>query len=155
MVVAKTTNMRMKDRPFELCDVVRETGFAIHCYHGPGHLEKIYENALVHRLRKQGLFVEQQFPLNVHDEDGTLLGEFCADAMVEGMLLLELKAGRSVAPEHVAQLLGCLRSAGIEHGALLNFGAPKLQINMYGMSEVLRTADVPLSGVGEGASKKG
>jgi hypothetical protein len=39
----------------ELCDIVRETSFAIHAYHRNGHLEKIYENALVHRLRKQGI----------------------------------------------------------------------------------------------------
>ncbi len=42
----------MKDRPFQLTDIVRETSYAIHLYHGCGHLEKVYENALVHRLRK-------------------------------------------------------------------------------------------------------
>jgi hypothetical protein len=47
----------------QLCDVVRETGFAIHCYHKHGHLEKVYENALAHRLRKLGLDVKQQYPL--------------------------------------------------------------------------------------------
>lgn len=59
----------------ELCDLVRETSFAVHKYHRNGHLEKVYENALVNRLRKQGLEVEQQYPLKVFDEDGTLLGE--------------------------------------------------------------------------------
>lgn len=72
-----------KSRPFLLCDVVRETAFAIHRYHGPGHLEKIYENALVHRLRKKGLRIEQQVPLQVLDEDGTLLGDLFADVLVE------------------------------------------------------------------------
>lgn len=51
----------------ELCDIVRETSFAIHKYHRNGHLEKIYERALVHRLKKQGLQVEQQYPLAVYD----------------------------------------------------------------------------------------
>jgi hypothetical protein len=46
----------------KLCDVVRETGFAIHRYHKHGHLEKVYENALAHRLRKLGLDVKQQYP---------------------------------------------------------------------------------------------
>jgi len=69
---------KMKDRVFQLCDVVRETGYAIHRYHGPGHLEKVYENALVHRLRKLGLDVKQQHPLTVYDEDGTVLGEYFA-----------------------------------------------------------------------------
>jgi len=71
----------------ELCDVVRETSFAIHKYHRSGHLEKIYENALVHRLRKQGLKVEQQYPLAVYDEDGTELGQFFADVFVEDYLV--------------------------------------------------------------------
>ena len=130
-----------KSRPFLLCDVVRETAFAIHRYHGPGHLEKIYENALVHRLRKQGLRVEQQVPLQVFDEDGTLLGDFLADAVVEDVLLLELKAARSVLPEHIAQLLGYLKSARMEHGVLLNFGAQKFHIKMYGMSNARNAAD--------------
>jgi GxxExxY protein len=133
--------MKIKDRPFELCDAVRETAYAIHRYHGPGHLEKIYENALVHRLRKQGLHVVQQCPLQVHDEDGTLLGEFAADIVVENVLMLELKAARTVAPDHIAQLLGYLRSARIEHGALLNFGARRFQIKMYGMSDALREVE--------------
>ncbi len=49
----------------ELCDVVRETAYAIHLYHGHGHLEKVYENALAHRLRKAGVEVAQQHPLTV------------------------------------------------------------------------------------------
>jgi GxxExxY protein len=105
-----------------LCDVVRETSFAIHTYHRNGHLEKIYENALVNRLRKQGLKVEQQFPLTVRDEDGTILGEFFADLFVEDCLLVELKACRAVLEEHVAQLLGYLKSSRIRTGLLINFG---------------------------------
>ena len=54
----------MKDI-MELCDVVRETGFAIHRYHRHGHLEKVYENALAHRLRKLGLDVKLEHPLKV------------------------------------------------------------------------------------------
>ena len=57
-----------------LCDLVRQTAYDIHLYHGHGHLEKVYENALVHWLRKLGLDVKQQCPLKVFDEDGTLLG---------------------------------------------------------------------------------
>ena len=133
-------NNQPKSRPFQLCDLVRETAYAIHRYHGPGHVEKIYENALVHRLRKQGLKVEQQVAIQVFDEDGTLLGELMADVVVEGILLLELKAVREVAPEHVAQLLGYLKSSRIEHGALLNFGAGKFHIKMYGMSQTLHQA---------------
>jgi GxxExxY protein len=114
-----------------LCDVVRETSFAIHTYHRNGHLEKIYENALVHRLRKQGLKVAQQVPLTVQDEDGTVLGEFFADLFVEGCLVVELKACRAIAEEHVAQLLGYLKSSRIRTGLLINFGEPRLYVKKY------------------------
>ena len=78
----------------QLCDVVRETGFAIHRYHKHGHLEKVYENALAHRLRKLGLDVKQQHPLKVYDEDGTLIGDYNADLFVDNRLIIELKAAK-------------------------------------------------------------
>ena len=131
----------MKDRVFELTNIVRETGYAIHCYHGPGHLEKVYENALVHRLRKRGLNVEQQKPLTVRDEDGTIIGEYVADIFVEGQLILEVKAAKAVVDDHVAQTLGYLRSARIEHGVVVNFGASKFQIRKLTMSEALHEPD--------------
>ena len=118
----------------ELCDIVRETSFAIHTYHRNGHLEKVYENALAHRLRKQGLNVFQQHPLAVFDEDGTVLGEYFADLLIEGRLIIELKATKSVADEHVAQLLGYLKSSRIETGLLINFGSATLHIKKYLMS---------------------
>jgi GxxExxY protein len=121
----------------QFCDTIHETSFAIHCYHRNGHLEKIYENALVHRLRKQGLEVKQQHPLSVRDEDGTLLGEFFADLFIEGRLIVELKAARAVAEEHIAQLLGYLRSSRIETGLLINFGSPRIHVKKYLMSDAL------------------
>jgi GxxExxY protein len=115
----------------ELCDVVRETSFSIHCYHRNGHLEKVYENALAHRLRKQGISVKQQHPLTVYDEDGTVLGKYFADLLVEDRLIVELKAVKEVADEHVAQILGYLRSSRLETGLLINFGSPKLHVKKY------------------------
>lgn len=126
----------MKSDPINvLCDLVRETSFAIHRYHRHGHLEKIYENALAHRLRKQGVIVEQQHPLRVFDEDGTPLGDYAADLFVDGRLMVELKAVRAIADEHVAQLLGYLRSSRIETGLLINFGSPILHVKKYLMSD--------------------
>jgi GxxExxY protein len=124
----------MKDI-MELCDIVRETGFAIHCYHKNGHLEKVYENALAHRLRKAGWDVQQQHPLKVYDEDGTLIGEYNTDLFVDGRLIVELKAAKALADEHVAQLLGYLRASRMEHGLLMNFGAPKFEIRKYALSQ--------------------
>jgi GxxExxY protein len=119
----------------QLCDIVRETSFAIHCYHRNGHLEKVYENALAHRLRKLGIKALQQHPLIVYDEDGTVLGEYFADLLIADCLIVELKAVRAISEEHVAQILGYLKSSQIETGLLINFGSPKFSIKKYLMTQ--------------------
>jgi GxxExxY protein len=118
----------------ELCDTVREVAFAIHVYHGHGHLEKVYENAIVNRLLKAGVNVKQQHPISVLDEDGTPIGEYFADLLIEDRLIVELKAARTIADEHIAQLLGYLKSTRIEHGLLINFGSFRFSIRKYAMS---------------------
>jgi GxxExxY protein len=118
----------------ELCELVRETAYAIHLYHGHGHLEKVYENALAHRLRKAGLNVRQQHPITVFDEDRTIIGEYFADLFINETLIAELKACRALVNEHTAQILGYLRSSQREHGLLMNFGSYKFQIRKYVMS---------------------
>ena len=118
-----------------LCNQVRQTAYDIHLYHGHGHLERVYENALAHRLRKAGLDVKQQWPLTVYDEDGTLLGDYLADLLVEGVLVLELKTAKALALEHEAQVLGYLKSAKLEHGMLINFGSPKFEVRKFVWSE--------------------
>jgi GxxExxY protein len=109
-----------------LCDCIRQTAYDIHVYHGHGHLEKVYENALMNRLGKAGLRVKQQHPVNVYDEDGTLIGEYFADLFVEERLIVELKTARALAAEHEAQTIGYLKSSRIEHGLLINFGSYKI-----------------------------
>ncbi len=110
------------------CDLIRTISYEAHHYLRHGRLEKVYENSLANRLRKLGVEVEQQVPIPVHDEDGTLLGDFFADLLVEKWLIIELKACRALCDEHSAQLLGYLCASRMEHGILINFGAPKLQI---------------------------
>jgi GxxExxY protein len=117
-----------------LCDIIRQTGFEIHKFFRSGHLEKIYENALAHRLTKLGIQVAQQHPLDVFDEDGTLLGHLSADLFVANELVIEVKACRALVDEHIAQLLGYLRASRIEHGLLINFGGQKSQIKKYILS---------------------
>lgn len=122
----------------EICDVVRQTAYEIHVYHGHGHLEKVYENALAHRLRLGGIEVRQQWPITVYDEDGTVLGEYFADLLVEGRVIVELKACRALTAEHVAQVLGYLKSTRLDDGLLLNFGSFRFQIKKYTMAEILK-----------------
>jgi GxxExxY protein len=118
-----------------LCDQVRQIAYNIHAYHAHGHLEKVYENALAHRLRKAGLNVKQQHPIFVYDEDGTPIGEYLADLVVEGVLIIELKTAKALAPEHEAQILGYLKSARLEHGLLINFGSYKFEIRKFAWTE--------------------
>ncbi len=129
----------MKDQAeiFRLCDLIRETSFSLHQYLRYGHLERVYENGLAHRLRKAGLKVEQQYHLQVVDEDGTILGDFIADLYVENCLVVELKACKAIIGDHTAQLLGYLRASGIEHGLLINFGASKLEVKKYVLSNCI------------------
>lgn len=114
-----------------LCDRIREISLALHRYLRHGHLEKVYENGLAHRLQVAGIRFEQQYPLMVRDEDDAILGEYYADFFVEGCLVVELKACRALADEHTAQLLGYLRASRMEHGLLINFGAPRLEIRKF------------------------
>ena len=131
--------METGDEIMKLCDIIRETSYAIHRYLRSGHLEKIYENALVNRLRKQGFNVNPQHPIQVYDEDGTLLGDFYADIFAENRLIVELKACKTLVEEHTAQLLGYLRASRIEHGMLINFGSERLQVKKYILSDNLKT----------------
>jgi len=114
-----------------LCDRVRQISYDIHEYHGHGRLEKVYENALAHRLRKTGLRAGQQHPIKVYDEDGTLIGDYMADLLIEDELIVELKTAKTLAPEHEAQILGYLKSSRLEHGLLINFGSYKFEIRKF------------------------
>jgi GxxExxY protein len=113
---------------FDLSSVVRQTSFEIHRYLRSGHLEKIYANGFAHRIRKQGISLQHEYPIDIFDEDGTPLGHYVADFLIEGQLIVELKACNTIAPEHIAQVLGYLRGSRLQHGMLINFGAPKLQV---------------------------
>ncbi|MBT5903493.1 MAG: GxxExxY protein [Opitutaceae bacterium] len=115
----------------ELCALVRETSFSIHGFFRHGHAEKVYENSLRNRLKKGGLNVQQQVPLNVRDEDGEIVGEYFADLLIENELILELKAVNALLPEHTAQVLGYLRAADLEHAMLINFGSPKIEFKKF------------------------
>ena len=124
----------MKDMK-TLCDQVRQVAYDIHVYHRHGHLEKVYENALAHRLSKAGLIVRQQHPINVFDEDGTPIGEYLADLLIEDSLIVELKTAKALAPEHEAQVRGYLKSSRLEDGILINFGSYKFEIRKFAWSE--------------------
>jgi GxxExxY protein len=88
---------------------------------GYGFLEKVYENALAHELRKAGLIVGQQFPIPVH-YDGIIAGDFVADLLVENLVIVELKSVVQFAELHTAQCLNYLAATGLPLCLLINFG---------------------------------
>ena len=94
---------------------------------GYGFLEKIYENAMMIEFRKAGIPADAQSPIEVTYE-GEIVGEHAADIIVDGKVIIELKAAKKIAEDHHAQLLNYLKATDIEVGLLLNFG-PKPEIS--------------------------
>ena len=94
---------------------------------GCGFLEKVYENALAHELRKNGVGVTQQQAINVYYDDVTV-GKYVADLLVEGDVLVEMKAVRQLDSIHLAQCMNYLKATGLKICLLLNFGKQRVEI---------------------------
>ncbi len=94
---------------------------------GPGFLEKVYENALMTELKQRGIKAECQVPVNVHYK-GKIVGEYIADLLVEGQVLIELKTVERLERIHEAQLLNYLKATGLKIGLLVNFRNKKAEI---------------------------
>ena len=94
---------------------------------GAGFLEKVYENALAHELRKAGLKVEQQRRIEVY-YDGVLVGYYIADLFVEDNIILELKTVKAFEDIHLATSLNYLKATKLRLALLLNFAKPRLEI---------------------------
>ena len=97
---------------------------------GAGFLEKVYEKALLVELHKRGLRAEGQIPITV-EYKGEIVGEYFADIVVEGQVLIELKAVEQLAGIHEAQLLNYLKATGYKIGLLINFTHPKAEIKRF------------------------
>src|SRR5271166_554520 len=93
---------------------------------GTGFVEKVYENALAHELRKAGFAVEQHGVVVRYD--GVVVGEYTADLLVDHSIILELKAVRALYDIHRAQCLNYLKATGLQLCLLINFGNPRLEI---------------------------
>ncbi|MEB3180329.1 MAG: GxxExxY protein [Nostocaceae cyanobacterium] len=100
---------------------------------GAGFLEKVYENALAHELRKAGLIVEQQYGITVF-YDGVVVGEYFADLLVARCVLVELKAVNTLNDVHFAQCLNYLKASHLQVCLLMNFGNPKVDVKRVVLS---------------------
>lgn len=88
---------------------------------GFGFLESVYKNALARELTKAGLAFEREVPVKVW-YDGECIGHFRADFVVEGLVIVEVKASQVVVEADHKQLLNYLRCSDIELGLLLHYG---------------------------------
>jgi GxxExxY protein len=105
----------------DLTDKVVKAFFKVYNTLGYGFAERVYENALVIELKKSGLQVEKQKEITVYYE-GEVVGDYVADIVVNDVVMLELKAVRTLTEDHEAQLLNYLKATPVEVGLLLNFG---------------------------------
>lgn len=95
--------------------------YEVHKELGFGFLEQVYQNALYKELMKRGFNCEPQKPVNVYYK-GELVGHYVADMVVNGTVILELKAVSTLRTEHEWQLINYLKATGLQVGLLLNFG---------------------------------
>ena len=105
----------------EITDLILKAFYRVYGELGYGFSEKVYENSTAIAGRQLGLEVCQQAPLKVYF-DGHLVGEYVVDQLVNNLVIVELKAVRTLAEEHEAQLLNYLKATPYEVGLLLNFG---------------------------------
>ena len=105
----------------ELTEQIIKVFYKVYNTLGYGFLEKVYENALLLELKNLNLQASSQEPIKVL-YNGVIIGEYFADVLVEGKVILEIKAARTLTEEHEAQLLNYLKATIIEVGLLLNFG---------------------------------
>jgi len=110
----------------DLTDKILGAAFKVLNTLGAGFLEKVYENALSIELKKAGLSVECQRPFPVRYE-GEIVGEYQADVVVAGKVIVESKAASNLDAVHEAQLLNYLKASGLRVGLLINFGRAKMQ----------------------------
>ena len=111
----------------ELSRLIIGRAFTVQNTLGVGFLEKVYENALALEIRQAGLVVQQQQLIDVRYR-GVVVGSYTADLLVEGRIIVELKATRILDSIHEAQCMNYLKATGLKLCLLLNFASPRLEI---------------------------
>lgn len=119
----------------EVIKIVLDEAFYIHSSIGPGMLENVYQKCLAYRLRKRGLFVEEEKPIPVEFEEVRMECGYRADLVVEGKVIVDAKNAEAIIDVHVAQLLTYLRFLQLRYGLILNFRTVHLK---DGIKRVLR-----------------
>ena len=97
---------------------------------GHGFLKKVYENALVSEFQNKEIAVEAQVPFSVRYK-GVIVGEYCADLVVDDRVIVEVKAVERLHPAHEAQIINYLKATGKKVGLLVNFPHPKATVKRF------------------------
>ncbi len=106
---------------------IRGAIFEVNRVLGPGFLEKVYENALLIELRSRGYTAESQVPIKVYYKED-VVGEYIADILVEGTVIVEVKTVEKLEKLHEAQLLNYLKGTGTQVGLLVNMKSETVDI---------------------------
>jgi GxxExxY protein len=114
----------------ELTQKILKASFAVHNALGAGFLEKVYSNALMLELRSMGLNCNPEVAFRVKYKN-VIVGDYCADLVVESRALVELKACTGLDSVHDAQILNYLKASGIRVGVLMNFAKPRLEYRRF------------------------
>ena len=110
----------------EISGTILGAAFAVSNELGVGYLEKVYENALFADLTMRGLKAAQQTPIKVRYR-GVVVGDYVADLIVEGLVLVEIKHVEQLHNVHMAQCLNYLKATGLKLCLLINFGKEQIE----------------------------
>jgi GxxExxY protein len=111
----------------ELTEKIIGCAYRVYNKMGFGYLESVYEKCMLIELRKAGFEIESQKPIRVK-YDGEVVGDFIADILVNGTVILELKSVRKLVEAHEVQLVNYLVATGIPVGLLINFGETRVAV---------------------------
>jgi GxxExxY protein len=114
----------------DLTFFVRGCLFKVHTQLGPGLLESIYEEALMHELTAANIPFQTQILYPVYYNGIKLNKDFRLDLLVDKQLILELKSVETISPLHAKQLLTYLKITNLKIGLLVNFNVANLQLGI-------------------------
>lgn len=111
----------------ELIKAIIQCAYNVRIHLTAGFLETVYQKALMIELQEKGIHAEAEKPIDVYYKD-KIVGDFRADIIAEGIIIIELKAVQQLMPIHETQLVNYLTATHIDHGLLINFGSERIQI---------------------------
>ena len=111
----------------EVIKTIIQCAYNVRIHLSAGFLESVYQKALLIELQEKGIHAETETPINVYYKN-KIVGEFRADIIVEGEIIIELKSVQHLLPIHEAQLVNYLTATHKDHGLLINFGGERIEI---------------------------